>query len=94
LEGDFGLGRGEAEAIALALAEKAQVLGIDDKNGINACKLLGIAFTTAIGILVRMREKGILTANEALVKLDTLAKYGRYKPAILEDARRKLGIAI
>jgi len=43
---------------------------------------------------VRMREKGILTANEALVKLDTLAKYGRYKPAILEDARRKLGIAI
>jgi predicted nucleic acid-binding protein len=53
LEGDFGLGRGEAEAIALALAEKAQVLGIDDKNGINASKLLGIPFTTAIGILVR-----------------------------------------
>jgi hypothetical protein len=66
LEGDFGLGRGEAEAIALALAEKAQVLGIDDKNGINACKLLGIAFTTAIGILVRMREKRLLTIAEAL----------------------------
>ena len=94
LQGDFGLGRGEAEAIVLALREKARVLGIDDKNGINACKLLGIAFTTAIGILVRMREKGILTSNEALVKLDTLAKYGRYKAAILEDARRKLGIAI
>ena len=56
LQGDFGLGRGEAEAIVLALAEKAQVLGIDDKNGINACKLLGIRFTTAIGILVRSRE--------------------------------------
>lgn len=37
---------GEAEAIVLALTEKAQVLGIDDKNGINACNLLGIAFTT------------------------------------------------
>jgi predicted nucleic acid-binding protein len=30
LQGDFGLGRGEAEAIVLALAEKARVLGIDE----------------------------------------------------------------
>jgi predicted nucleic acid-binding protein len=90
LQGDFGLGKGEAEAIVLALAEKAQVLAIDDKNGINACKLLGIAFTTAIGILVRSREKGLLTGSEALTKLTTLAKHGRYKESILEDARRKL----
>ena len=90
LQGDFGLGRGEAEAIVLALAEKAQVLGIDDKNGINACKLLGIAFTTAIGILVRSREKGLLTGGEARAKLTTLAKFGRYKESILEDARGKL----
>ena len=93
LQGDFGLGRGEAEAIALALAEKARIVGIDDKNGINACKLLGVAFTTAIGILVRMREKRLLTINEALVKLETLAKHGRYKRSILEDARRKLEAA-
>jgi predicted nucleic acid-binding protein len=93
LEGDFGLGRGEAEAIALALAEKAQVLGIDDKNGINACRLLGIAFTTAIGILVRMREKRLLTIAEALVKLEILAKHGRYKQSILQDASRKLETA-
>jgi predicted nucleic acid-binding protein len=90
LQGDFGLGMGEAEAIVLALAEKADVLGIDDKNGINACKLLGIAFTSAIGILVRSREKGFLTGSEALAKLATLAKHGRYKESILEDARRKL----
>jgi len=93
LQGDFGLGRGEAEAIVLALAKKARVLGIDDKNGINACKLLGVAFTTAIGILVRMREKRLLTTNESLVKLEGLAKHGRYKRSILEDARRKLGTA-
>jgi predicted nucleic acid-binding protein len=43
------MGRGEAEAIALALVEKAQFLGIDDKNGIHACKLSGIVFTTAVG---------------------------------------------
>jgi predicted nucleic acid-binding protein len=94
LQGDFGLGRGEAEAIVLALAERARVLGIDDKNGINACKLLGVAFTTAVGILVRMREKRLFTIAEALVKLEALAKHGRYKPSILQDARRKLEVAI
>jgi predicted nucleic acid-binding protein len=64
VEEDFGLGRGEAEAIVLALAAKARVLGIDHKNGINACKLLGVAFTTVVGILVRMCEKRLLTKSE------------------------------
>ena len=90
LQADFSLGTGEAEAIALALSEKAQLLGIDDKNGINACKLLGLAFTTAIGILVRSREKGILEGPDALARLAVLEKHGRYKDSIIEDARRKL----
>ena len=90
LEADFSLGRGEAEAIALALNQKAEVLGIDDKNGINACKLLGVAFTTAVGILIRSREKGLLEESDALEKLESLAKHGRYKDSIIEDARLKL----
>jgi len=90
LQADFSLGRGEAEAIALALHEKADVLGIDDKNGINACKLLGVAFTTAVGILIRIRGRGVLEGPDALEKLALLAKYGRYKDSIVEDARRKL----
>jgi len=90
LQEDFGLGRGEAEAIALAFEEKAQLIGLDDKNGINACKLLGIPFATAVGILIRLREKGLLTPSQALVKLAGLATVGRCKYSILEDARRKL----
>ena len=90
LQADFSLGRGEAEAIALAVNEKAQLIGIDDKNGINACKLLGLAFTTAVGILVRSREKGLLEGPEAVEKLRRLAKYGRYKDSIIDDARLKL----
>jgi predicted nucleic acid-binding protein len=90
LQADFNLGKGEAEAIALAIKEKAQLLGIDDKNGINACKLLGIPFTTAMGIVVRSREKGLLDHRDALAKLRALAEYGRYKPAIVEDARRRM----
>jgi len=90
LQTDFSLGRGEAEAIALALDEKAQIVGIDDKNGIDACKVLGIAFTTAVGILIRSREKGLLEKPDAIAKLALLAKYGRYKHSIIEDARLKL----
>jgi predicted nucleic acid-binding protein len=90
LRRDFGLGLGEAEAIALAHMEKEALLGIDDKNGINACKLLGIPFTTAIGILVRMHEKALLTTEMAVAKLAELGRYGRYKKSILEDAQRRL----
>jgi predicted nucleic acid-binding protein len=90
LQTDFSLGKGEAEALALALNVKSQLLGIDDKNGINACKLLGVAFTTAVGILVRSWENRLLEGPDALVKLELLAKYGRYKNSIIEHARVKL----
>ena len=85
-------GRGEAEAIVLALTEKAQLLGIDDQNGINACKLLGITFTTAVGILVRSHEKGLLKRGEGLAKLATLAKDGRDTKLIIEAARLQLEV--
>jgi hypothetical protein len=90
LEEDFSMGRGESEAIALALQEKALLVGIDDKNGINACKLAGIPFTTAVGILVRSGQKGLIDRSDALVKLSALAKYGWYRDAILEDAKLRL----
>jgi predicted nucleic acid-binding protein len=90
LQSDFSLGKGEAEAITLALAEKTRLLGIDDKNGINACKLLSVPFTTAAGILVRCREKDLISLSDALLKLALLTSYGRYKNSIVEDVRASL----
>jgi predicted nucleic acid-binding protein len=90
LQIDFSLGKGEAEAITLALAEKARLVGIDDKNGINACKLLGVPFTTAADILVRCREKNLISFSDALLKLALLTTHGRYKNSIVEDVRKKL----
>jgi uncharacterized protein len=87
---DFAMDRGEAEAIALALEEKARIVGIDDKIGINACKLLGLPFTTAIGLLVRSRQKGLIGVDDARTKLAALARFGRYKKSILDDALRQL----
>jgi predicted nucleic acid-binding protein len=90
ISADFSLGSGEAEAIALALSAKAQLVGIDDKNGINACKLLKLPFATAINILIRMREKGLIEKEAALMKLSQIEQYGRYKSNIIADARSRL----
>lgn len=89
---DFNLGKGESEAIALAFSKKAHLVALDDKSGINACKLLRIPFTTAIDILIRMRERGLLAQEEALTKLDILAHYGRYTAGMVKDAREKLEV--
>jgi predicted nucleic acid-binding protein len=90
IRADFTLGGGEAEAIALALSARAQLVGIDDKNGINACKLLKLPFATAINILIRMREKRLIGKESALIKLAALERYGRYKSSIIADARSRL----
>lgn len=90
LEADFSMGRGESEAIALALQEKARLVGVDDKRGLNACKLTGVPFTTAIAILLRSRQKGLIDKDDALARLSSLTRHGRYKGSILEDAKRRL----
>ncbi len=87
---EFNLGKGEAEAIALAQATKAKVVFIEDRNAVNACKILKLPFTGALGILLRMREKELISKEEALRKLEILQKYGRYKADIVADVRRRL----
>lgn len=87
---DFGLGRGEAAAIALAAARETALVATDDKRAINACKVLKISFATAISVLSRMFEKGLLNRQEALEKLESLERHGRYKKEIIAAARAEL----
>lgn len=90
LQSDFNLGKGEAEAIVTAQGEKTALVAIDDKNGINGCKLLGIPFVTAAGILIRSRERNLIASADAFAKLELLGRFGRYKSSILEDVRDRL----
>ena len=64
LQKDLGLGSGEGETLAFALTQKATLVAIDDRKGIRACKLLKLPFSTAIDIVVRTRQKQILTKQE------------------------------
>ena len=87
---EFNLGKGEAEVIALAQTITAKLILIEDRNGMNACKILKLPFTGVLGILVRMHEKKLVSTEEAVRKLDLLERYGRYKADIIADVRRRL----
>jgi len=87
---DFNINIGEAESICLAMGGEDSILATDDKKAITACKLLGINFTNAPNILIRFREKMLLTEEQAGEKLNLLIKNGRYKKEITEVVKTRL----
>jgi len=89
LKEEFSIGE---EAYALVLARnEGSLFATDDKAAINACKVFGVEFTTAIDFLIRAYERGDLDRELAEEKLYQLEKYGRYSSSIMEYAERKLG---
>jgi len=91
---DFNIDEGEAEMLTLAIQEKASLVATDDKNAIKACKIMKLDFTTAIAILVRACEKGLIQADEAFSKLQKLQSFARYNKTIIEAARNQIEGAI
>ncbi len=87
---DFNLDEGEAEVLTLAIQEKALLVATDDKNAIKACKIMKLDFTTAIAVLVRACEKGLIRVDEALFKLQKLQSFARYNKTIIETARNQI----
>lgn len=86
---DFGLGRGEAEALVSA-KEQETPLATDDGPAIKAAKIMGIPFVTAIHVVVELQRRGRIARDCALSKVELLERIGRYNRRILEDARRRI----
>jgi predicted nucleic acid-binding protein len=51
---------GEAEAIALALETRAELLLMDERLGRDTARYLGLTFTGLIGLLVQGKRKGLI----------------------------------
>lgn len=79
---DFRLDIGEAAAYALFDNKKHTAIMTDDAELIKLCKLEGIDFVGAMGIVVALYNKHILNKVEALEKLDKLHEIGRYSQEI------------
>lgn len=86
---DFRIERGEADALRLARSREC-VLAVDDGPTIKACRVLGQPFATAIHFLIRLRSAGHLDAEAEVIKLENLARFGRYAERIVEDAARRI----
>lgn len=69
---DFNIDEGEAEALTLALQEGVSLVATDDRNAMRVCKMLKLDFVTAIAILIRIFEKGLIEKDEAIIKLQKL----------------------
>ncbi len=87
---DFNIDEGEAEMLTLAIQEKASLVATDDKNAIKACKILKLDFTTAIAILIRACEKGLIREDEGLNKLHKLQSFARCEKTIIETATNQI----
>ncbi len=64
-----GLGKGETEAIAIAMAENADALLMDDKKAIREARLRDLIVITTFGILELASAKGLIDLTETIDEL-------------------------
>lgn len=85
----FSLRGGEKDVVALGNEKKIAVI-CDDKKAMNACKVLGVEKTTALGILNALHEKKRITRKKAWHSLEKLEEYGWYKKDLIEHVKKEI----
>jgi len=71
-----GLGRGEREAIALALETRADLVVLDDQQGRRVAREKGLSVAGTVGILIEAREQGRIPSVRR--ELDRLIEAGMW----------------
>jgi len=79
-----GIHKGEAAAIALAVAMRADLLLIDDRRGIRAAKQQGLRVTGTLGLLDLAAERGLVDFAGAIRALQSTSFR---RPEVLLQAR-------
>jgi predicted nucleic acid-binding protein len=85
------LDRGEHDAILLALRLRADLVIMDEREGVEEARRLGLTVTGIIGVLDRAAERGLIDLDSAFARLPQTNF--RIDPALLDrllaaDARR------
>jgi predicted nucleic acid-binding protein len=76
------LGDGERAAILLALRIRADLLLIDDRDGVRFARSRGFAVTRTLGILDLAAARGLIDLHEAVERLKGTSF--RYPPDVLD----------
>lgn len=78
---------GERDVLALAKDMNIKCIVCDDKKAINACKVTGLKFTTALNIVVAMCLKGKISKEEAEKQIDILDEFGWYNMKLIKKGK-------
>lgn len=81
------LDRGEAEAVALALATKAELVLLDERKGRRAARELDLNIAGTIGVLDAAAACGLLSLSDALNALERTSF--RISPRLLRQLRTR-----
>ncbi len=86
----LNLDEGEMDAIKLYIQANAKLLLADDRQAINAAKLLEINWATIPDIIVGFAERKKISKEEALEALKIAQREGRYKLDFVIKAFNKI----
>ena len=79
------LDAGEAEAIALAIEQKAGLLLMDERLGRETARYFGLNFTGVIGLLIEAKQKGLICSiKEYMDSLRKMAGFHISQPLYLK----------
>jgi predicted nucleic acid-binding protein len=82
---------GEAEAIALAVENKPSLLLIDERDGRQVARALGVQMTGTLGVLLRAKSTGHIAAIEPLIKALTQHHNFRLHSSLVERILAEAG---
>jgi uncharacterized protein len=78
------LGRGESEVLAIAADHPSALLILDDKLARSIAKIQGFRITGTAGVLLRAKEKGIISALQPVMERLVSLNF-RLKPELLKS---------
>jgi predicted nucleic acid-binding protein len=87
LVGDVGLGRGEAEAIAIASQISADTVLIDERKATVVARQRGLLVTGTLGVLALAAESKLVDLKASIGRL--LDTNFRASPALIDDILRQ-----
>jgi len=85
--GDVGLGRGEAEAIAVATQIAADTVLIDERKATVVARKRGLLVTGTLGVLALAAESKLVDLEASIGRL--LDTNFRVSPALIDDILRR-----
>ncbi len=85
--GDVGLGRGEAEAIAIATQIAADTVLIDERKATVVARQRGLLVTGTLGVLALAAESKLVDLEASIGRL--LETNFRASPALIDDILRQ-----